>query len=130
MTRVILAVVALAAFATQAEAGPFGRLRRSNNNSSACTSCQQPSAGVEGQQQIVSGGDDQARCQQEANTMASRRIRGHVGSTIGRFEGVGFGGSPGCSTCTPEQYGYRGLSLTGDASARGPDGWYRVRSWR
>lgn len=132
MTRVILAVVVFAAFATQAEAGPFGRLRRSNNSSSACTSCQQPSAGVvyEGQQQIVNGGDDQARCQQEANTMASRRYRGHVGSTIGRFEGVGFGG-PGCKTCLPEEYGYRGLSPTGDAEAVGNDGvTYRVRSWR
>lgn len=127
MTRVILAIV-LAAFATQAEAGPFGHHRRKN---SACTSCQQPSAAMPAMRAIVEvGGADQARCQQEANTMASRRIRGHVGATIGRFEGVGFGSSPGCSTCTPEQYGHRGLSLSGDAVARGPDGWYRVRSWR
>ena len=76
-------------------------------------------------------GGDQARCQQEANIMASRRYCGHVGSCIGRFEGVGMGSSPSCSTCTPEKSGLRGLRLTGDASARGSDGrWYRVRSWR
>lgn len=140
MNRVILAaVITLVTFATQAEAGPFGLFRRGDNNRSAscasCTSCPQQRAGAvyEGvpQQQLVNGGDDQARCQQEANLMASRRINGHVGGVIGRFEGVGYGSSPGCNTCTPEQYGYRGLSLTGDASALGPDGlWRRVRSWR
>lgn len=73
------------------------------------------------------GGDDQARCQQEANIMASRRFCGHVGSCIGRFEGVGVGYSPNCNTCTPGA----GMRLTGDASAQGSDGrWYRVRSWR
>lgn len=73
------------------------------------------------------GGDDQSRCQQEANIMASRRFCGHVGSCIGRFEGVGMGSSPNCNTCTPGS----GMRLTGDASAQGSDGrWYRVRSWR
>jgi len=72
-------------------------------------------------------GDDQARCQQEANIMASRRFCGHVGSCIGSFEGVGRGSSPNCNTCTPS----RPMRLTGDAAAQGPDGrWYRVRSWR
>lgn len=73
------------------------------------------------------GGSDQERCQQEADYMAAHGITGHVGSTIGRFEGVGYGGSPNCNTCTPGG----GMSLTGDASAQGRNGmWYRVRSWR
>ena len=72
-------------------------------------------------------GDDQARCQQEANIMAARRFCGHVGAVIGRFEGVGVGSSPNCNTCTPGS----GMRLTGDAAAQGSDGrWYRVRSWR
>lgn len=72
-------------------------------------------------------GSDQDRCQAEANYMASRGITGHVGSCIGSFEGVGYGGSPNCNTCTPG----RGMNLTGDASAQGRNGmWYRVRSWR
>lgn len=80
---------------------------------------------------IESAGDDQARCQQEANIMASRRFTGHVGSCIGRFEGVGSGPSPNCNTCTPDGSGLRGLRLTGDASACDSSGrWYRVRSWR
>jgi hypothetical protein len=72
-------------------------------------------------------GSDQDRCQAEANYMASRGITGHVGSCIGSFEGVGYGGSPNCNTCTPG----RGMNLTGDASSQGRNGmWYRVRSWR
>ena len=48
--------------------------------------------------------------------MASRNIRGHVGGTIGAFEGVGWstGGTP--NTCTPS----RPMRLTADAIARGP----------
>jgi hypothetical protein len=72
-------------------------------------------------------GSDQDRCQSEANYMAANGITGHVGSCIGRFEGVGYGSSPNCNTCTPSS----GMSLTGDASAQGRNGmWYRVRSWR
>lgn len=72
-------------------------------------------------------GSDQERCQQEADYMAANGISGHVGSCIGRFEGVGYGSSPNCNTCTPGS----GMSLTGDASAQGRNGmWYRVRSWR
>ncbi|MEM9703607.1 MAG: hypothetical protein AAF907_14305 [Planctomycetota bacterium] len=72
------------------------------------------------------GGSDQARAQAEANLMAARGIRGHVGGTIGRFEGVGWstGGMP--NTCTPP----RPMTLTADAIARGPGGVYRVRAWR
>ncbi len=70
---------------------------------------------------------DQQRCEAEARYMASRNIRSHVGPLIGRFEGIGWGSSPNCKTCTP-----RGrMSLTGDASVRCPNGmWIRVRSWR
>lgn len=72
-------------------------------------------------------GGDQERCQQEADYMAANGITGHVGGVIGRFEGVGYGSSPNCNTCTPGG----GMSLTGDASAQGRNGmWYRVRSWR
>jgi hypothetical protein len=70
---------------------------------------------------------DQARCQQKANYMATNNIRGHVWSPAGRFEGVGFGSSPNCKTCTPSS----NMSCTGDACAQGKNGiWYRVRAWR
>lgn len=73
------------------------------------------------------GGSDQDRCQAEADYMAANNITGHVWGVIGRFEGVGYGSSPNCNTCTPGS----GMSLTGDASAQGRNGmWYRVRSWR
>lgn len=75
----------------------------------------------------LSSGSDQERCQAEADYMAANGITGHVGSCIGNFEGVGYGSSPNCNTCTPGS----GMALTGDASARGRNGmWYRVRSWR
>lgn len=72
-------------------------------------------------------GNDQERCQAEADYMARNNIRGHVWGVIGNFEGVGYGSSPNCNTCTPGS----GMTCTGDASARGSNGmWYRVRSWR
>lgn len=72
-------------------------------------------------------GSDQERCQAEANYMAANNITGHVWGCIGSFEGVGYGSSPNCSTCTPGN----SMTLTGDASAQGRNGmWYRVRSWR
>jgi hypothetical protein len=73
------------------------------------------------------GGSDQERCQAEANHMAANNITGHVWGTIGGFEGVGYGSSPNCNTCTPRS----NMRSTGDASAQGRNGmWYRVRSWR
>lgn len=112
-------IVALCLLCSTAQAGPF---RRPSYSRPAAT----PAATV-APTVLECSGDDQARCQQEANTMASRRYTGHVGGTIGRFEGVGFGSSPGCSTCTPGS----GMRLTGDASACDSSGrWYRVRSWR
>jgi len=72
-------------------------------------------------------GSDQARCQAEADHMAANNITGHVWGCIGRFEGVGYGSSPNCNTCTPGG----GMTPTGDACAQGRNGmWYRVRSWR
>lgn len=72
-------------------------------------------------------GSDQDRCQAEVNHMAANNISGHVWGTIGGFEGVGYGSSPNCNTCTPGS----NMRLTGDASAQGRNGkWYRVRSWR
>lgn len=76
---------------------------------------------------LVTENSDQDRCQAEANYMAANNITGHVWGTIGRFEGVGYGGSPNCNTCTPGS----NMMLTGDACAQGRNGmWYRVRSWR
>ena len=71
--------------------------------------------------------NDQERCQAEADHMAKNRKFCHVGPCIGRFEGIGWGSSPKCGTCTP-----RGkMRLTGDACAKCSDGrWVRVRSWR
>lgn len=87
----------------------------------------QPSTRVQSYTSSVSGGSDQERCQAEANYMAANNITGHVWGVIGSFEGVGYGSSPNCNTCTPSGR----MSLTGDASAQGRNGmWYRVRSWR
>lgn len=72
------------------------------------------------------GGSDQARAQAEANYMAQNGIRGHVGGTIGRFEGVGWSTSGMPNTCTPGS----AMTLTADAVAHGPGGVYRVRAWR
>lgn len=75
----------------------------------------------------VSMGSDQQRCQAEADYMARNNIAGHVWGTIGSFEGVGYGSSPNCRTCTPSSP----MTCTGDACAQGRNGmWYRVRSWR
>jgi hypothetical protein len=75
----------------------------------------------------VNTGDDQSRCQAEADYMAANNITGHVWGVIGNFEGVGYGSSPNCNTYTPGG----NMRLTGDASAQGRNGmWYRVRSWR
>lgn len=93
--------------------GPRGR-----NNTAVYTSNSKPS---------VQYSNDQERCQAEADHMAANNIKGHVWGTIGGFEGVGYGSSPHCVTCTPSY----NMTLTGDASARGRNGvWYRVRSWR
>lgn len=70
---------------------------------------------------------DQDRCQAEANYMAANNITNHVWGTIGSFEGIGYGNSPNCRTCTPRYQ----MTPTGDAVAQGRNGmWYRVRSWR
>ena len=72
---------------------------------------------------------DQQRCQAEADYMARYKIYHHVGKTIGRFEGVGYGRSSLPSTCVPDKS--KGYKKTGDATARTSDGiTVRVRSWR
>lgn len=87
----------------------------------------QPTNRVESYVNNYSGSSDQDRCQAEADYMAANNITGHVWGVIGSFEGVGYGGSPNCNTCTPRS----NMVLTGDASAQGSNGmWYRVRSWR
>lgn len=87
----------------------------------------QPNIKVQNYTSSINNGSDQERCQAEANYMAANNISGHVWGTIGNFEGVGYGSSPNCNTCTPGN----NMMLTGDASAQGRNGmWYRVRSWR
>jgi len=72
---------------------------------------------------------DQQRCQAEANFMAEHRWLEHVGPTIGRLEGIGWGYCDNPSTCTPSKW--KGFRLTGDATAVTEDGLtIRVRSWR
>lgn len=71
-------------------------------------------------------GSYQQKAQQEANYMAQRNIRGHVGGTIGRFEGVGYGRNGSVpSTCSP-----RSGRLVADALAKSKYGVFRVRAWR
>lgn len=87
----------------------------------------QPTTRVESYASNYIPNSDQDRCQAEANHMAANNITGHVWGVIGSFEGVGYGSSPNCNTCTPGN----NMRLTGDASAQGRNGkWYRVRSWR
>jgi hypothetical protein len=87
----------------------------------------QPTMKVQSYSNYYVSGNDQERCQAEANYMAANNITGHVWGTIGSFEGVGYGSSANCNTCVPGN----NMSLTGDASAQGRNGmWYRVRSWR
>ncbi|MGB1649665.1 MAG: hypothetical protein ACPHEP_01440 [Acidimicrobiales bacterium] len=72
---------------------------------------------------------DQERCQAEADYMAKHKLYQHVGKTIGRFEGVGYGRSPSPPTCVPDKS--KGYRVTGDATAKTSDGiTVRVRSWR
>lgn len=72
---------------------------------------------------------DQERCQAEADFMAKHEWLEHVGPTIGKFEGIGWGCSDKPSTCTPSKE--RGLQLSGDATAVTKSGIkVRVRSWR
>jgi len=87
----------------------------------------QPTVAVQSYASNYVSSSDQDRCQAEANHMAANNISGHVWGVIGNFEGVGYGSSPNCNTCTPSS----NMRLTGDASAQAHNGkWYRVRSWR
>lgn len=68
----------------------------------------------------------QTEAQREVALMARRGIRGHVGRTLGRFEGCGWSSGPNPPTCEPR----RGMVLIAEATARGRGGYYRVRAWR
>lgn len=115
MSRKAFLAVALVLIANEAHARP----RRAYNSTPSTPSYSYTSS--------HEGMSDQDRCQAEADYMAANSIMGHVWGTIGRFEGIGYGSSPNCNTCTPGS----GMTQTGDASAQGRNGmWYRVRSWR
>jgi len=120
----IFTCVALGMYSTEAFARPR-YYSNTNNQYYSNTNSQPKTTAYTSNTQV--GSSDQDRCQAEANHMAANNITGHVWSCIGSFEGVGYGSSPNCNTCTPSG----NMRLTGDASAQGRNGmWYRVRSWR
>lgn len=123
--RTIILALMICVLCTVAEARPR---RYGYSNSYNTNTYSQPSKSFTyTSDQATAGSSDQERCQAEANYMAANRINGHVWGCIGSFEGVGYGSSPNCNTCTPSG----NMTLTGDASALGSDGmWRRVRSWR
>lgn len=127
----LVALIVVLAAASSADASPRFRRRNytnsNNNNVVYSNNNEKVYSYTNDTGGTVSGNSDQERCQAEANHMAANNITGHVWGVIGRFEGVGYGSSPNCNTCTPGS----GMTLTGDASAQGRNGmWYRVRSWR
>ena len=72
---------------------------------------------------------DQQRCQAEADFMAKHRFFAHVGPTIGKYEGVGWGRCDKPCTCKPDRS--KKYRVTGDAFSKTEDGiTVRVRSWR
>ncbi len=83
-----------------------------------------PNCGQVHQQPAVNSYQQQA--QAEANYMAARGIKGHVGGTIGHFEGCGWASHGMPSTCVPPSGSYQ---LVADAVAHGNGGSYRVRAW-
>lgn len=121
----VFLTIASCVFCSTAHAKPRRYYSNNSNYSSSAPKTSTYTSLIENQE--LSGSSDQDRCQAEANYMAANNITGHVWGCIGRFEGVGYGNSPNCNTCTPSG----GMRLTGDASAQGRNGmWYRVRSWR
>ena len=77
----------------------------------------------------ISSNSFQAQAQAEAQSMAARNFKGHLQGTVPgvNFCGVGWSSSsPNAPTCTPSSP----MTLVADATARGADGWYRVRYWR
>lgn len=113
---VMFAVIAL----VQEDASAWRLFRRRTTTTTSCPNGQCRPASL--------SGNDQQRCQQKAQIMASRRVMSHgVAPIVGTFEGIGMGSSRNCGTCTPR----RGMTLTGDGAAQASNGtWYRCRSWR
>ena len=70
--------------------------------------------------------DDQQSCYAQASYRARHRITGHVGRTIGSYEGVGWSSRGIAPTCVPR----RRMVLTGDVTVVSRGGSFRVRSWR
>lgn len=70
----------------------------------------------------------QSLAQAEADEMRRRRYRGHVGQTLGDFEGCGWTSDPNglAPTCEPPNASY---TLAADASSSDSTGSYRVRAW-
>lgn len=69
----------------------------------------------------------QIKVQHMARYRAKRHVLRHLGFGGGSFEGCGWAShTPDAPTCTPR----RRATLVADATARGPDGWYRVRIWK
>ena len=127
MRTLLICAVAVFCFDSVAHAWPRRYYSNNNNNYTVPNTVPNKTSTYTSYVPSSNGGGDQERCQAEANYMASNNITGHVWSCIGSFEGVGYGSSPNCNTCTPSG----NMSLTGDASAQGRNGmWYRVRSWR
>lgn len=113
--KFLLLFVVCLSFASPADAFIFRRWRRTSTVQTSWPS------------NISSS--DQARAQHKANVMANRGVMSHgVAPMVGSFEGIGYGGSRNCGTCTP-----RGrMTLTADAAAfsSSTGRWYRVRAWR
>lgn len=86
---------------------------------SSCSSCF-------GAWRVSIRADDQAECLRQAVYRARHRITGHVGRTIGRFEGVGWSSGGRAGTCEPRRF----MTLTGDVTVVVGRMQYRVRSWR
>jgi hypothetical protein len=76
-------------------------------------------------------GSYQLEAERQVKYMAERNIRGHVMSTIGDFEGVGWSSSGTPETCKPRCFGSAKCSfkLVADAQVTNENGTFRLRSW-
>lgn len=76
-------------------------------------------------------GSYQLEAERQVKYMAERNIKGHVMSTIGDFEGVGWSSSGTPDTCKPRCFGSANCSfkLVADAQVTTKHGTFRLRSW-